>query len=69
MFEPFSWWVSRNNEVMDYWGGSQPGSRKCACGILGTCIDRTKDCNCDSGETRCGAEGDVGLEGGKLACE
>ena len=49
-FEPFSWWVSRNNEIMDYWGGSQPGSRKCACGILGTCIDRTKDCNCDAGE-------------------
>ncbi|XP_043205500.1 neurexin-4-like [Amphibalanus amphitrite] len=48
-FEPFSWWVSRNNEIMDYWGGSQPGSRKCACGIQGTCIDRTKDCNCDAG--------------------
>ena len=49
-FEPFSWWVSRNNEQMDYWGGSQPGSRKCACGIQGTCLDRNKYCNCDAGE-------------------
>ncbi|XP_037092008.1 neurexin-4-like [Pollicipes pollicipes] len=49
LFEPYSWWVSRHNEVMDYWGGSQPGSRKCQCGILKTCVDRTKHCNCDSG--------------------
>lgn len=34
---------------MDYWGGSLPGSRKCACGILGQCADSTKWCNCDAG--------------------
>ncbi|KAK4880883.1 hypothetical protein RN001_004202 [Aquatica leii] len=48
-FNPFSWWVSRHNQKMDYWGGSLPGSRKCECGILGTCIDPTKWCNCDAG--------------------
>ncbi|KAL1514303.1 hypothetical protein ABEB36_003581 [Hypothenemus hampei] len=46
-FQPFSWWVSRKNQKMDYWGSSLPGSRKCECGILGTCTDRTKWCNCD----------------------
>lgn len=48
-FNPFSWWVSRNNQKMDYWGGALPGSRKCECGILGQCVDPTKWCNCDAG--------------------
>ncbi|KAL1140158.1 hypothetical protein AAG570_000090, partial [Ranatra chinensis] len=48
-FRPYSWWVSRRNQRMDYWGGSVPGSRKCQCGIMGNCIDSTKWCNCDSG--------------------
>ncbi|KAI5723877.1 hypothetical protein M8J76_012129 [Diaphorina citri] len=48
-FHPFAWWVSRNNHKMDYWGGSVFGTRKCECGILGTCIDPTKWCNCDAG--------------------
>lgn len=47
-FEPFSWWVSRSNRQMDYWGGSLPGSRKCSCGLYGTCRDPEKWCNCDS---------------------
>ncbi|XP_026281796.1 neurexin-4 isoform X1 [Frankliniella occidentalis] len=46
-FRPFSWWVSRSNQRMDYWGGALPGSRKCECGVLGTCRDPTKWCNCD----------------------
>ncbi|KAJ4427833.1 hypothetical protein ANN_25612 [Periplaneta americana] len=45
-FNPSSWWVSRYNQRMDYWGGSLPGSRKCECGILDT-----KWCNCDSALT------------------
>lgn len=49
-FHPFAWWVSRNNHKMDYWGGSVFGTRKCECGILGTCIDPTKWCNCDAGQ-------------------
>ncbi|XP_063906965.1 neurexin-4 isoform X1 [Zophobas morio] len=46
-FRPFSWWVSRHNQKMDYWGGALPGSRKCECGVSGTCMDPTKWCNCD----------------------
>ena len=49
-FHPSSWWVSRYNQHMDYWGGSLPGSRKCECGIMGKCVDTTKWCNCDSGK-------------------
>lgn len=48
-FKPYSWWVSRYNQKMDYWGGSIPGSRKCECGIMGQCDDQTKWCNCDAG--------------------
>lgn len=48
-FRPFSWWVSRYNQKMDFWGGAMPGSRKCECGVMGQCIDPTKWCNCDAG--------------------
>lgn len=48
VFDPFSWWVDVNNQKMDYWGGSLPGSGMCACGLDGTCKDPTKGCNCDS---------------------
>ncbi|XP_065337127.1 neurexin-4 isoform X2 [Cloeon dipterum] len=47
-FSPFSWWVSKNNQKMDYWGGALPGSRSCECGIWGNCIDERKSCNCDA---------------------
>ncbi|EFN81641.1 Neurexin-4 [Harpegnathos saltator] len=47
-FRPNSWWVSRQNQKMDYWGGALPGSRKCDCGIEGSCTDHTKWCNCDA---------------------
>ncbi|XP_018305702.1 neurexin-4 isoform X2 [Mycetomoellerius zeteki] len=47
-FRPNSWWVSRNNQKMDYWGGALSGSRKCECGIDGNCRDMTKWCNCDA---------------------
>lgn len=35
---------------MDYWAGALPGSRKCECGVLGTCVDPSKWCNCDAGQ-------------------
>ncbi|KAK2720944.1 neurexin-4-like isoform X1 [Artemia franciscana] len=47
-FKPFSWWVSKSNQKMDYWAGALPGSRKCECGLFGTCVDPNKWCNCDS---------------------
>ncbi|XP_034948023.1 neurexin-4 isoform X2 [Chelonus insularis] len=49
VFQPNSWWVSKSNQQMDYWGGALPGSRKCECGVLGNCIDPMKWCNCDAG--------------------
>ena len=48
-FRPFGWWMSRQNQRMDYWAGALPGSRKCECGVTGTCYDRSKWCNCDAG--------------------
>ncbi|XP_064472302.1 neurexin-4-like isoform X2 [Ornithodoros turicata] len=48
-FTPYGWWVSRSNQRMDYWGGSIPGSRKCRCGLYGTCKDTNRWCNCDAG--------------------
>ncbi|XP_072939887.1 neurexin-4 [Epargyreus clarus] len=47
-FHPFAWWVSRTGQRMDYWAGAPPGSRMCACGVLGSCLDPTKWCNCDA---------------------
>ncbi|KAK2575769.1 hypothetical protein KPH14_007155 [Odynerus spinipes] len=59
-FRPNSWWVSRQNQKMDYWGGALPGSRKCECGILGNCADPTKWCNCDADlEGRLEDSGDI----------
>ncbi|KAI4501924.1 hypothetical protein M0802_003259 [Mischocyttarus mexicanus] len=59
-FRPNSWWVSRHNQKMDYWGGALPGSRKCECGILGNCADPSKWCNCDADlEGRLEDSGDI----------
>ncbi|XP_015181762.1 PREDICTED: neurexin-4 isoform X4 [Polistes dominula] len=59
-FKPNSWWVSRQNQKMDYWGGALPGSRKCECGILGNCADPNKWCNCDADlEGRLEDSGDI----------
>ena len=48
-FTPYGWWVSWPGEKMDYWPGSSPGSRQCACGLIGDCVDPDNVCNCDSG--------------------
>jgi contactin associated protein-like 2 len=47
-FAPAAFWLSRNHLQMDYWGGSLSGSRKCSCGLHGTCKDSRYWCNCDS---------------------
>ena len=43
-----AWWVSRNGTKMNYWGGADPDSGKCACGMDDSCVDPRYDCNCDS---------------------
>ena len=49
--QPISWWVSREGANMTYWGGAQPGSNKCQCGMTNSCISSspyiTRRCNCD----------------------
>ncbi|XP_040293573.1 contactin-associated protein 1 [Bufo bufo] len=45
---PYSFWMGRNNERHFYWGGSNPGIQRCACGIEKTCADPRHFCNCDA---------------------
>ena len=46
----YGWWVSRDGQKMNYWGGATPGSGKCACGMTNSCaVNRPpyNNCNCD----------------------
>ncbi|CAG5896362.1 unnamed protein product [Menidia menidia] len=47
---PFSWWLGGPSpgRVQTYWGGAHPGSRQCACGLRGDCVDPQHYCNCDA---------------------
>ncbi|KAM5136005.1 contactin-associated protein 1 [Mantella aurantiaca] len=45
---PYSFWMGRNNERHFYWGGSNPGIQRCACGIEKKCADPKLYCNCDA---------------------
>ena len=47
---PFSWWLGGPGpgRVQTYWGGAQPGSQQCACGLQGNCVDPQHYCNCDA---------------------
>ena len=45
-----AWWVSRNSANMTYWGGANPGSGKCACGMTNSCAKPELPCNCDANQ-------------------
>ncbi|XP_051266760.1 contactin-associated protein-like 4 isoform X2 [Dicentrarchus labrax] len=47
---PLSWWLGGpgRGHVQTYWGGAQPGSQQCACGLQGDCLDPQHYCNCDA---------------------
>ncbi|XP_029683615.1 contactin-associated protein-like 5 isoform X2 [Takifugu rubripes] len=47
---PFSWWVGgpAPGQVQHFWGGAQPGSHQCACGLQQNCLDSNHFCNCDA---------------------
>ena len=45
-----AWWVSRDSVKMTYWGGAEPGSGNCACGMNNSCADNSKACNCDAND-------------------
>ena len=57
--EKASWWLSRDQKSMYYWGGAAPGSAKCACGMTNTC-DGGGWCNCKSDGAK-GRRNDSGL--------
>ena len=44
-----AFWLSRDHHMQDYWGGAEPGSSKCACGMTEppSCAGSAKFCNCD----------------------
>ena len=44
-----AWWVSRDSANMTYWGGAEPGSGKCACGMNSSCA-KNEVCNCDAND-------------------
>lgn len=49
-----AFWLSRDGSRQEYWGGAEPGSKKCACGMTDppSCAVKTRFCNCDVlGET------------------
>ncbi|XP_071378067.1 contactin-associated protein-like 4 [Centroberyx affinis] len=47
---PFSWWLGGPGpgRLQTYWGGAQPGSQQCSCGLQGNCLDPQHYCNCDA---------------------
>lgn len=44
------WQTGGMGLVTDHWPGAPAGSRKCACGVNGTCADPRLSCNCDIGD-------------------
>ena len=47
-----AWWVSRDSASMTYWGGAEPGSGKCACGMTNSCAKKKPRCNCDANDKK-----------------
>lgn len=50
----WGWWVGRTELIMQYWGGSSPGSKMCACALKNECKTASagvskNPCNCDAG--------------------
>ena len=48
---PGAFWVSESGVERHYWGGAKLGGVTCACGRTNSCHDRTKTCNCDTGDS------------------
>ena len=46
----WAWWVSRDSAKITYWGGAEPGSDKCACGMNNSCANPERPCNCDKND-------------------
>ena len=50
-------WISRDGKLQNYWSGASRGSRKCACGMNGTCVESSKVCNCDAVDNKWHVDG------------
>ena len=46
--ESAAWWVSRDGNKMNYWGGAGGAPNTCACGVTNSCLNGQK-CNCYNG--------------------
>jgi len=44
--DQWGYWASQDNTRRNYWGGSTKDNY-CACGMTGTCINKSYKCNCD----------------------
>ena len=47
---PVLWGGGGVKTVTDHWPGAPARSKKCACGVNGTCADPRLPCNCDTGD-------------------
>ncbi|XP_067373283.1 contactin-associated protein-like 5 [Channa argus] len=45
---PLFWWLDREGERRDYWGGFVPSAQRCSCRLEDNCSDRDYFCNCDA---------------------
>ena len=49
--DPCGWWVSRDQDRMTYWGGSNSSfPYECACGVTNACANTAHGCNCDKND-------------------
>jgi contactin associated protein 1 len=44
----YSWWNDRNGAEQYFWHGNDNSTHTCLCGIGKTCVDPSKNCNCDA---------------------
>ena len=49
-YKEYGWWISRDGAKMKYWGGAEPGSNSCACGMTNSCAKSDEKCNCDAND-------------------
>ncbi|KAG2458456.1 FAKD3 protein, partial [Polypterus senegalus] len=48
--ENWGWWISRDGQKVQSWGGSSTNSGKCGCGERGDCDLGLSTCNCDAND-------------------
>ena len=50
LYKGNAWWVSRDGAKMTYWGGATNNDGYCACGLMHTCANEDRKCNCDAND-------------------